>query len=195
MTSPKLVEPDRDEGAVHLDTTPWVSEDSGGRVCFSALPGGFDTAVRWRSRAGSTSNPVNKPHGIQRGLCIATRRPAKPLVRAHLRMAVNKPQRISGLWVIIATSPRHPGSVGADRHSYQRTSERHVDRIVPRCPIFFTDVIACELNKIWNRPGQASGKKRKSPHERYPEVPTTLTHTTHPHLDNPVNENRPPTAK
>ena len=36
MASPKLVGPDRDEGAVHLETTPWVSEASGGRVCFSA---------------------------------------------------------------------------------------------------------------------------------------------------------------
>ena len=32
MASPKLVEPDRDEGAVHLETTPWVSEDSGPSV-------------------------------------------------------------------------------------------------------------------------------------------------------------------
>ena len=37
MASPKLVEPDRDEGAVHLETTSRVSEESGGRVCFSAV--------------------------------------------------------------------------------------------------------------------------------------------------------------
>jgi len=54
MASPRLVEPDRDEGAVRVETTPWVSEGSGSE-CASRLPGGFDTAVRWRSRAGSTS--------------------------------------------------------------------------------------------------------------------------------------------
>ena len=54
MASLKLVEPDRDEGAVRVETSPWVSEGSGSE-CVSRPPGGFDTAVRWRSRAGSTS--------------------------------------------------------------------------------------------------------------------------------------------
>ena len=60
MTSPKLVEPDRDEGAVHLDTTPWVSEASGVRVCFSA--------AKWFRHSRSPAltswlnqHPVNKP--------------------------------------------------------------------------------------------------------------------------------------
>ena len=30
MVSPKLVGPDRDEGAVRVETTPWVSEDTRG---------------------------------------------------------------------------------------------------------------------------------------------------------------------
>jgi len=54
MASPKLVEPVRDEGAVRVETTPRVSEESGSE-CISRPPAGFDAAVRWRSRAGSTS--------------------------------------------------------------------------------------------------------------------------------------------
>ena len=63
MASPKLVEPDRDEGAVHLETTPRVSEDSGVRVCFSAA-GWFRHSRSLALTSWLNQHPVNKPHAI-----------------------------------------------------------------------------------------------------------------------------------
>ena len=55
---PKLVELACDEGAGRVETMVGVS-GGWGWVRFSAV-GGFDSAVRWRSRAGSTGFAVFK---------------------------------------------------------------------------------------------------------------------------------------
>ena len=60
MASPKLVEPDRDEGAVHLETTSRVSEESGGRVCFSAA-GWFRHSRSLALTSWLNQHPGNKP--------------------------------------------------------------------------------------------------------------------------------------
>ena len=55
----KLVEPTCDEGAGRVETRSWVS-GCWDRVWFSGASSGFDSAVRWRSRAGSTNLEVVK---------------------------------------------------------------------------------------------------------------------------------------
>ena len=60
--APKLVEPDRDEGAVRVETTPWVSEESGVRVCFSAA-GWFRHSRSLALTSWLNQHLVNKPLG------------------------------------------------------------------------------------------------------------------------------------
>ena len=86
MTSPKLVDPDRDED--RDATTPWVSEESGGRVCFSAA-GWFRHSRSLALTSWLNQHPVNKPRCIKPipeprnvGLFIASLKPAQPALES-----------------------------------------------------------------------------------------------------------------
>ncbi|RPA18713.1 hypothetical protein EGT56_12630 [Arachnia propionica] len=58
--SPKPVEPDRDEGVVHLETTR--QPHSRGRCnSLDVVAGGFDTVSSQSEQAGSTSFRSSKP--------------------------------------------------------------------------------------------------------------------------------------